>query len=198
MRNGLSLSALGTAIFVLLKQKKVKRKLKKLIPMLFDEESEVKEYVNNQVKIMENQRLMMEHLGVKGWDAHSVNTSRLPKTTNLKRKNLLSSLVVLFRARTTGAFTIQTVRSNHSKIREEYIPMKNNLLSRKFLLAVGTSVLIALNDALGWGFNQDTITSVVTVVVGWIAVEGATDLIKKKPPEVNNASYTSREDSEGA
>jgi hypothetical protein len=117
MRNGLSLSALGTAIFVLLKQKKVKRKLKKLIPMLFDEDSEVKEYVNNQIKIMENQRLMMEHLGVKGCAGSNVSL------INTGKRSLTSSWAGRLFVRPADAFTAREL-TTYSKRR------KNKMLKK--------------------------------------------------------------------
>ena len=64
--------------------------------------------------------------------------------------------------------------------------MRSKLLSRKFLLAISTGILIALNDALGWGLDQTTITSVCTVVVGYIAGEAVTDIAKVNANKKSN------------
>jgi hypothetical protein len=56
-KNGFSLTALGTAVFVLLKQRKVKKRLRRFIPWLLEDDSEVKAYIHNQ-------HLIMERLGI--------------------------------------------------------------------------------------------------------------------------------------
>lgn len=71
-KNGFSLTALGTAVFVLLKQRKVKKKLRRYIPWLLEDDSEVKEYIHNQ-------HLIMEALGI--WDGHVNQTKNTQKSS---------------------------------------------------------------------------------------------------------------------
>lgn len=54
----------------------------------------------------------------------------------------------------------------------------SKLLSRKFIMALATGVLIILNDGLDMGLDSDTIMLVVGIVGGWIFVEGGTDIAK--------------------
>lgn len=142
-KNGLSLSALGTALYVLLRQKKVKRMLAKAFPWLRDDDSEIKEYVSNQVVIMENQRremhnqrLIMETLVVEGWAAPLSQTSQLPSVTDGRKSSLKSICAARVRAVITGASTCRTERLYHSKTNEgSMITMKaylKKLGSRKF------------------------------------------------------------------
>ncbi|AZN43352.1 hypothetical protein [Paenibacillus albus] len=75
-KNGLSLSALGIAAYVLLKQRKVKRALRRLLPWLLEDDSEIKPYIVNQLIIMENQRRAMAALGVESLCPQNAVTSQ--------------------------------------------------------------------------------------------------------------------------
>ncbi|MCM3703786.1 N-acetylmuramoyl-L-alanine amidase [Paenibacillus macerans] len=63
-RHGWSLSSAGAIIFVLLKQRSIKKRLKKYFPWMFAEENDVRAYATNQLIIMENQRRIMIKMGV--------------------------------------------------------------------------------------------------------------------------------------
>jgi uncharacterized membrane protein len=79
-KNGFSLTALGTAVFVLLKQRKVKKRLRRYIPWLLEDDSEVKAYIHNQ-------HLIMERLGIE-WNGPESITTPIP--TNLNKSYQLS------------------------------------------------------------------------------------------------------------
>lgn len=79
-KNGFSLTALGTAVFVLLKQRKVKKRLRRYIPWLLEDDSEVKAYIHNQ-------HLIMEALNIK-WNGPESLTTPIP--TNLNKSYQLS------------------------------------------------------------------------------------------------------------
>src|SRR5690242_15262628 len=61
---GLTVGSLIWIGLLLLKQKKMKNRLKKVIPWMFGDDSEIKEYVQNQLLIMQNQKQIMLALGV--------------------------------------------------------------------------------------------------------------------------------------
>lgn len=63
-KHGWSLSSAGAIIFLLLKQRKIKKRLRKHFPWMFSEENDVRAYATNQLIIMENQRRIMISLGV--------------------------------------------------------------------------------------------------------------------------------------
>lgn len=63
-RHGWSLSTAGAIVFLLLKQKKMKNQLKRFLPWMFAEDSEIKAYMQNQILIMRNQEQIMLALGV--------------------------------------------------------------------------------------------------------------------------------------
>lgn len=79
-KNGISLSALGMAIFAVLKTKAFKRKLKRYFPWLMEQDSEVKEYINNQ-------HLIMRKLGIE-WNGQENQTKNIPM--NLPKSYQLS------------------------------------------------------------------------------------------------------------
>lgn len=64
MKNGLTLSSLGAVVFLILKQRKMKRRMRKYLPWIFSDDPDVSEYVGNQKIIMANQQRIMDHLGV--------------------------------------------------------------------------------------------------------------------------------------
>lgn len=187
-KNGLSLSALGTALFVLLRQKKVKRKLKKLIPMLFDEDSEVKEYVSNQVRIESKIDAIARHMGVTNWNAeeHAL-------TANTGKNLWRSSQVVISPADSVGV----SIRRMNNLLNWRMKRMAKKLWSRKFLLALATGILVVLNDGLDLGLDKDTIMMVVTVVVGWIFGESGVDIARtRKEASLNGLDSVAKDSGE--
>lgn len=51
------------------------------------------------------------------------------------------------------------------------------ILSRKFLMAVATAFIIILNEGLGWNIDGETILQALYVILGYIFVEGARDVV---------------------
>lgn len=51
------------------------------------------------------------------------------------------------------------------------------ILSRKFLMAVAMAVIIILNEGLGWNIDGETILQALYVILGYIFVEGARDVV---------------------
>ncbi|MNO76415.1 N-acetylmuramoyl-L-alanine amidase LytC precursor [compost metagenome] len=98
-RHGWSLSSAGAIVFLLLKQRKIKKRLQKYFPWMFSEENDVRAYATNQLIILENQRRIMISLGVepcvngpmmKSENQHQKNCSTLlnllqPVTARVKR-----------------------------------------------------------------------------------------------------------------
>lgn len=83
-KNGLTLSSLGAVVFLLLKQRKVKKRMRHIIPILFQEESDVKEYVQNQEIIKHNLKIMMKGMGLK-WHAPISNKSSINTAKRQRR-----------------------------------------------------------------------------------------------------------------
>ncbi len=52
------------------------------------------------------------------------------------------------------------------------------LTSRKFLLPVLTTVMLAVTDAVGITLQPETIDTVVTLVLGFMGVETAVDITR--------------------
>jgi len=51
-------------------------------------------------------------------------------------------------------------------------------MSRKFILAVVSGILVILNEGLGWNIPTETIMSFVILILGYLFVEGAVDVVK--------------------
>ncbi|MFD1136722.1 N-acetylmuramoyl-L-alanine amidase [Paenibacillus urinalis] len=86
-KNGLTLSSLGAVVFLLLKQRKTKKRLMKVLPFLFHEESEVKEYQLNQEIIKHNLQIMMKGMGLQ-WVVPT--SSKSSANTVTKQRGLFS------------------------------------------------------------------------------------------------------------
>lgn len=173
-KHGLSLSALGTAIFVLLKQRKVKRLLRKRLPWLLRDDADVLNYQDRQIRIEAKVDALMSAGGIE-WDAHSEITSKLPKVTDLKKRNSLYSLAGLSRAATIGVFISPMGRFSHSKIRGESTPMKKKLYSRKLWMTILGSVVIVLNQQLGIELSVDSIIGIGTLFMSFILGQSVVD-----------------------
>lgn len=199
---GVTPTALVMALIYFFRTKHFKRLANRRVPWLFKDDTDVLNYQARQIRIDNKLDRLAEFLGVPEWDVPYSHGKKSLNETNGQEINLLKSLAAYAHAHTIGALTRTNMDSYHSKTREGNIQMKNKLLSRKFLIAILTGVLISLNEALEWGWSQGAIDSIVTVAVGWIAVEGATDVMKKKPVEVmpDDAKTLDsvQQDSEGA
>jgi len=60
------------------------------------------------------------------------------------------------------------------------INMSDKLKSRKFWLTFLTAILIILNRALGLGIDDETITKLVGLIIGYDIGQGVADLVGKK------------------
>jgi hypothetical protein len=98
-RHGWSLTALGTAIFALLKQRKVKAQLRKLIPWLFADDSEIRQYVQNQQRIESKIDALLEKEGIVWQSASSngttgkVSTRRIGFTSSWVGRSVVRGVV---------------------------------------------------------------------------------------------------------
>lgn len=90
-KNGLTLSSLGAVVFLILRQRKMKNRLKRFLPWMFGDDSEVKEYVRNQLVIMENMERIMVALGVTPCERNGFMTKSSPPDP--KSLNILSRLL---------------------------------------------------------------------------------------------------------
>lgn len=180
IRYGMSPTALVVALIAFFKTKRFKRFISRRAPMLFKDDADVLNYQSRQIRIESKLDALMSKEGVV-WGAHLESTLESQKIMSLKKKSLLSSLAGLSHAVTIGVFTTLTGHFNHSKIREESTQMKKKLLSRKFILALATGILVILNDGLDLGLQTETIMYVVGIVATWIVGEAAVDVSRKSP-----------------
>lgn len=89
-KHGWSLSSAGAIVFLLLKQRKIKKRLKKYFPWMFSEDNDVRAYATNQLIILENQRRIMITLGVEPCADGLLTKSNATDRRNL---NMLSKLL---------------------------------------------------------------------------------------------------------
>lgn len=90
-RHGWSLSSAGAIVFLLLKQRKIKKRLQRYFPWMFSEDNDVRAYASNQLIIMENQRRIMISLGVEPCVNGPLMKSEIQK---VKSSNMLSKLLL--------------------------------------------------------------------------------------------------------
>ena len=55
---------------------------------------------------------------------------------------------------------------------------KQKLTSRKFWIAVATAVFIILSEGLAWNIDEDLYWKLVTIALGYIFGEAATDIAR--------------------
>lgn len=89
-KHGWSLSSAGAIVFLLLKQRKIKKRLKRFFPWMFSEDNDVRAYATNQLIILENQRRIMITLGVEPCADGLLMKSNEPDRRSL---NMLSNLL---------------------------------------------------------------------------------------------------------
>lgn len=160
-RNGFSVTAIGAVAYVLLRQRRVKKRLKQYIPWLFEDESEVKGYIQNQHTIMENQKLIMERMGI---ECHVPMLKKSSKDS--AQKSVQRSpwhWTTLSTARDVGKYTHW-----RGKIMKKF-------KSRKFIIAVVGAILIVLNDGLDLGIDSNTVLAFAGLLATWIVGEAAVD-----------------------
>jgi hypothetical protein len=163
-KNGLSLSALGTAVYVLLKQRRVKRVLRRLLPWILSDESEVKAYIANQQIIMENQRRIMAALGVKPACPNAV-TSETSTSFPVGRRTF-STLSWAARSRVRAAAGRETSSITSSTIMRRMIPMKK-WIKPDTIAIIGGILAAALARMLGVEIEPTNFVAAVVVLAGY-------------------------------
>ena len=75
------------------------------------------------------------------------------------------------------AWAVKTIGQGQTK---EELPMEpSKWKSRKFWLAVVAAVFVVLNEGLGLGLPEETITAFVILILGWLGVEGTADVVSR-------------------
>jgi uncharacterized membrane protein len=176
-RHGWSLTALGTAIFALLKQRKVKAQLRKLIPWLFADDSEIRQYVQNQQRIESKIDELLEKEGIVWQSASSNGTTGKVST---RRIGFTSFSAV----RSVVRGVVRCIIYLISKGRKHM----NKLKSRKFWMSVVSAILVLANDGLDLGLDTNTVLAFAGIVMSFIFGEAYVD--GKKVKNDADSGYT--------
>ncbi|MFK7695666.1 hypothetical protein [Paenibacillus sp. HJGM_3] len=166
VKNGLTLSSAGAIVFLLLKQRRLKKRLRKFIPWLLQEDNEVKEYVTNQQIIMENQRRMMRKMEIEPCDSlpNISNPAKILHTGNYfsySRKDIAPA----------------------SRLKRRMKRMLKKIGSRKFWALVAACVTSCL---VLFGVSEDVTLKVVALIghigaiMTYLLVEGSIDKARAK------------------
>lgn len=126
-RHGWSLSTAGAIVFLLLKQKKLKKMLKKYLPFMFSDDSEVKIYIGNQLVIMKNLELIMKEMRIEPW---AVNISEEEPQSSVKKQETCLPL-------SWGTFITARGAENYTKRRDYKMKKKILLDDESSLLDAG-------------------------------------------------------------
>ena len=160
VKHGLSWSTAAAVLFLILKQRAMKRKLKRYLPFMFKDEEVNPTYVNNQKTIMENQRMMMERMGLE-WSGPESPMKPIP--TSLKKSYQLS-----WRA----------------------MKMKNKLKSRKFWITILGAALVVLNETFDLGLSPESQATIVAILISFILGESHVDAKRAGKEQTDAPNYT--------
>jgi len=187
-RNGFSLSALGAVVYVLAKQRKVKKRLRQFIPWLLEDDSEVKPYIENQKLIMANQKLIMERMGIECADT-STNYLRSETSQVKKQRGQSQLLITMF----SIARSVGKLMKYGGKKMKNYL---RKLGSRKFqslllsLIINAVSAYLFFSGVVEIDAILDAYMPMINLIVGTIStwlyiwVEGRIDAANV-PPNVS-------------
>lgn len=163
-KNGLSLSALGTAIYVLLKQRRVKQALRRVVPWLLSDDSEVKAYIANQLVIMENQRRTMAALGVEPLWPENAHTSKTSRSFRRALKTFsISFLAARSRARAAAAQELLSITNSNMRRKRT---MKKWLRADS-LTVIGAAAAAAATRLLGVEIDLTNLAAAALVLLGY-------------------------------
>lgn len=172
-KNGFSLTALGTAVYVLLKQRAVKKRLRRFIPWLLADDSETKHYVANQARIEMKVDLLLQERGIE-WSVLTLETS----ANSAIEDKASSTCSTVASSAAQGAVRRGIWSYTNSNMRRR--KFMNKFKSRKFWMAVITGLLIILNDGLDLGIDQDTVLAFAGIMATFILGEAGVDAVRSK------------------
>jgi uncharacterized membrane protein YeiB len=148
-KNGLTLSALGTALYVLLKQRKVKKRLRKFVPWILEDDNEIKEYVQNQKIIMEQLNLLLQERGIP-WNAERFGT----KVYQANGKTSSTSPWVAFFYAHFAGLRMKFNTKRGMKTMKEYLKKLGRTKFQAFLITTITNIIVLMGVLLG-NFNVE-------------------------------------------
>lgn len=191
IKHGVSLSFIGAALFVVLKQRPSKRWIRKHFPRLLQDDADVMNYEARQIRIENDVRAIKAHLGVKECVERPISL------TSMEKPLLRSSQVVGLSARSAVVLMRRalTIISRGNRTMRAYLKKLSRTKLQAYLLAT------IMNIALLVGYVMDiqdiqskveawmpmanmTVQTVLTLIYVW--VEGSIDKeqVKAQNPEV--------------
>lgn len=167
IRYGISPTALILAVLALLKSRKVKNRLRRFLPWIFND-GDIANYEARQKRIESKIDALLEGQGVK-WNA---NTSEPVKESFLTKRRTFSFM------RLPGNY-IARYAASHTISKNGGRKMKK-FTSRKFWLAVISGLLVIANDGLGLGIDEQTVLAFAGIVMSFIFGEAYVDGKRKE------------------
>lgn len=169
-KNGVSIGMLGTLIYLALKLRKIKQLLRRFLPFLFDEDSEIREYVQNQRIIMENQRLIMAAMGVDPVCLPVMGNAIISAHT--KKPSAL--MFAAWRTSQLGAFflvhyVVDQGRSSFTKLNIHWRKRQmKKWLKPDSLTVIGGVLAVAVSRYFGFEIDPANILAAVVLLIGFI------------------------------
>lgn len=183
LKHGWSVTTFIVALTALLRVNAVRRALLKRLPKRFRHEDKLD-------SIQRDIRAIKAHLGVEGWDADYLNGKNEQNEMSGVPKKLLSPQAVSVPVTTIKHFTPLKGIFHSLQRRMNMNILKSKWLSRKFLTAYATIIVVVLNDILDLGVNAETIYTVAGIVATWIAGESAVDIARAKSKKMDEPGDT--------
>jgi uncharacterized membrane protein len=169
LRNGLTWGSLLGVLFLFLKTRKLKRKLQRLLPMLFDDETAA--YIENQKRIEQKVDALLQEGGIV-YCAKESGTKAYPTSG---KTSFTLPWVEKYSAHIVKRFTNFNTKRGMRRM--------NKFKSRKFWLTVVMALLVIANDGLQLNLPSEAIMTVAGVVISYIVGESYIDGKKVNPVE---------------
>jgi hypothetical protein len=172
LKHGMSTTTLVLVIVALLRIQIIQNMILRRVPRRYRNK--------DRLEVVEKKIDALLSAGGVSWDVDStIGKNAPPEIIGQPRKSLLQQVV--YAHATIARYFTRSKETYH--LSQRRMNMKSKLLSRKFILALATGLLVILNDGLSLGLDTETIMYVVGIVATWILGEAAVDA-RRKTPEV--------------
>ncbi len=171
IKYGVTPTALVMALIYFFRTKHFKRLANRRVPWLFKDESDVLNYQARQIRIESKLDALLSAGGV-SWDADSKIGNVELMRTNGQQKKSSSQLAAFALAILAKCFTPLKV-IYHSLQRR--MSMRSKLLSRKLWMTIIGSVILVLNQQLGWSLSADSLIGIGSLFMSFILGQSVVD-----------------------
>jgi hypothetical protein len=174
-KHGLNVQTIIISFMALYNVRVIRKILRKRIPKryrIFEEDR--LERIEAQLQAVTAQlQAIMEHLGVSEWAVPLSRGKPVPSLTGGQTKNSSSSQAALSRVRIIAS-SIRRMKEIF-QLSRRFQKMKSKFLSRKLGMTILGSVILVLNQQLGWELNAESIIGIGSLFISFILGQSVVD-----------------------